>query len=144
MIMASYGTGVELFIPSRNQTCRLPDTNNGRYGHTVDGLLICGGGHSSDHCVTLVEGYYWPDNNHAILWVLGSWTRSHSTSGRWCSTSVKIGSSLYLIGGKQEMTADIVDMEKDGETKEGFKLEHAAWFVEQGFITIFILYFLDI
>ena len=36
------------------------------------------------------------------------------------------------------MTADIVDMEKDGETKEGFKLEHAAWFVEQGFITIYI------
>ena len=55
MIMSG-GTSVELFIPSRNQTCRLPDNNEERYGHTVDGLLLCGGGRTADTCVTLTDG----------------------------------------------------------------------------------------
>merc|ERR1719206_551147 len=45
MIMSSAGVTVELFIPSRNKTCRLPDTTTHRYGHTVDGLRDCGAVH---------------------------------------------------------------------------------------------------
>jgi len=112
MIMSSAGETVELFIPSRNKTCRLPDTTTYRYGHTVDGLLICGGGRSSDNCDSFSDGV---------------WSRTHTTSGRWCATSVKIGSDLYLIGGKQEMTTDIVDMREGGKTREGPALKHSSW-----------------
>jgi len=112
MIMSSAGETMELFIPSRNKTCRLPDTTTHRYGHTVDGLLICGGGRSSDNCDSFSNGV---------------WSRTHTTTGRWCATSVKIGTDLYLIGGKQEMTTDIVDMREGGKTREGPALQHSSW-----------------
>jgi len=111
MIMSGGGASVELFIPSRNQTCRLPDSER-RYGHTVDGLLLCGGGRTSDTCVTLTEG---------------KWTQSHTNIRRWCATSVKFGSTLYLIGGKSERTTDIVDMSQGGEARPGFELQHDSW-----------------
>jgi len=110
MIMSG-GTSVELFIPSLNKTCRLPD-NERRYGHTVDGLLLCGGGRTADTCVTLTEG---------------KWTESHTNIRRWCATSVRFGSTLYLIGGKSERTTDIVDMSQGGEARPGFELQHDTW-----------------
>jgi len=112
MIMSGGGTSVQLFIPSRNQTCRLPDNEERRYGHTVDGLLLCGGGRTADTCVTLSEG---------------KWTVSHTNIRRWCATSVKFGSTLYLIGGKSERTTDIVDMSEGGEARPGFELQHDSW-----------------
>ena len=33
-----------------------PDARSSRYGHTVDGLMLCGGGHSSDNCETFSQG----------------------------------------------------------------------------------------
>ena len=126
--MSSAGETMELFIPSRNKTCRLPDTTTHRYGHTVDGLLVCGGGRSSDNCDSFSNGKNW---TRIVVWMsavfLGVWSRTHTTTGRWCATSVKIGTDLYLIGGKQEMTTDIVDMREGGKTREGPALQHSSW-----------------
>ena len=128
MIMTG-GTNVELFIPSRNQTCRMPDTDHHRYGHTVDGLLICGGGRNADTCVTLNNGNKYSMVFPNMFLFTGRWTQSHTNVRRWCATSVKIGSTLYLIGGKSERTTDIVDMSEGGEAKEGFTLQHDSWSV---------------
>ena len=59
----------------------------------------------------------------------GKWTQSHTNIRRWCGTSVKFGSTLYLIGGKSERTTDIVDMSQGGEARPGFELQHDSWSV---------------
>ena len=36
-------TSVEVSVPSTGLSCSLPSLPDGRYGHTVDSLIICGG-----------------------------------------------------------------------------------------------------
>ena len=49
---------VELFVPSTGQHCRLPDLPRRRSEHTMDGMMLCGGGGLSGTrllCLTLTE-----------------------------------------------------------------------------------------
>ena len=54
----SAGSTVEVFIPSTGQHCQLPDMpGDPRYGHTMEDLMVCGGGGSTGRsCLSLTDG----------------------------------------------------------------------------------------
>ena len=51
------GKSVEVFVPSTGQHCALPDLPNLRHSHTIEGMVLCGGGTSGigtmTTCLTL-------------------------------------------------------------------------------------------
>ena len=48
---------VEMFVPSTGRHCTLPDLPGGRGGHTMEEMVLCGGGDSVTRrsCLTLTE-----------------------------------------------------------------------------------------
>ena len=46
---------VEVFVPSTGQHCTLPDLPAKRYLHTMEEMVVCGGGGSETSCLTLTE-----------------------------------------------------------------------------------------
>lgn len=110
LIMSS-GNTTELFIPSTGQSCILPEVGPDMYySHTINGLFICGGGRTADHCMHFSEG---------------SWSRSHTLPGcRWAHSSVMVGESLVLIGGEDGYTTDVLDTRPGGTVEPGFGLMH--------------------
>jgi len=113
LIMSS-GNSTELFIPSTGQSCILPEVGPARYySHTVNGLFVCGGGRTADHCMHFSQG---------------SWNKSHSLpGGRWAHSSVMVGESLVLIGGEDGLTTDVLDTWPGVHVKPvrpGFTLKH--------------------
>jgi len=114
-LILSAGNQTELVIPSAmdgcaTQTCTLPDVGSDHYySHTVDGLFVCGGDSTAEHCMHFSEG---------------SWVKSHNLpGGRWAHSSVVVGEKLVLIGGEDGNTTDILDT-RTGKTKNGFALKH--------------------
>merc|ERR1719427_2672545 len=51
---------VEVFIPSANESCRMPSMPETRFYHSMDGLVACGGYSSStyDNCVSFRYGVW--------------------------------------------------------------------------------------
>ena len=49
---------VEMFVPSTGQHCTLPDLPEGRFYHTMEGMVVCGGMNSltvGTSCLTLTD-----------------------------------------------------------------------------------------
>ena len=80
-------TKAEIYIPSRNSSCQLPDLPVRRYYHTQDGLLTCGGTSASQLCHT------WDPET-------GTWPESHNlpTGRSELSWTPRSGNGTYLIG----------------------------------------------
>ena len=60
-IIISYGTSkgeMELFLPQKQKSCFLPKLGERRYGHTIDGLFVCGGGRTSGTCKHFENGRF--------------------------------------------------------------------------------------
>ena len=51
----SAGQSVELYVPSNGQHCQLPDLPERRYGHSMEGKMICGGWDTQTSCLTLTS-----------------------------------------------------------------------------------------
>ena len=102
----------EIYLPSGNTSCSLPELPEERAFHTQDGPLACGGWGGTNADLTLDQ------------WSEGSWTHSHSLSvGRNNHVSWATASGLYLIGGYYGLkTSELV--KEDGSVKEGFKLKY--------------------
>ena len=52
---SSVGKSVEVFVPSTGQHCTLPDLPTWTYGHTMEGMMLCGGVANRSSCLTLTE-----------------------------------------------------------------------------------------
>ena len=102
---------MEIYLPSDNTSCSLPELPEVRYWHTQDGPWTCGGGGSST----------WTTCDQ---WSEGSWTRSVSLSvERINHVSWATASGVYLIGGSvSKKTSELV--KEDGSVEEGFKLKY--------------------
>ena len=46
---------VEVFVPSTGQHCTLPDLPVKRERHTMEEMVVCGGGGSETSCLTLTD-----------------------------------------------------------------------------------------
>ena len=78
-------TGVEVFFPSSGQSCSLSSLPDDRYEHTMDTLLICGGGNNDNNCLTFTSG---------------EWMISHTLVGRRLAhTSWQTEQGVLLLGG---------------------------------------------
>ncbi len=101
----------EIYLPSGNTSCSLPDLPKGRALHTQDGPWACGG----DSSISMATCDRWSE---------GSWTRLASLSvTRSGHVSWATASGLYLIGGGySEKTSELV--KEDGSVEEGFKLKY--------------------
>jgi len=115
----------EIFHPSDNKGCSLPELTEGRRSHTQDGGMACGGDtltlHGSETCEQ---------------WSQGSWTRSHSISEwivhddfddewRLRHVSWDTASGVYLMGGGFDGTLKTsVLVKENGSVEEGFPLEY--------------------
>ena len=101
----------EIYLPSDNSSCSLPELPDVRAQHTQDGPWACGG--RSD--LTFYS---------CVKWNKGSWTRSRSLrERRYNHVSWATASGLYLMGGAySERTSVLVT--KDGSVKNGFKLQY--------------------
>ena len=112
-------TSVEVFVPSTGQSCTLPSLPDpGRYGHTMDGLLICG----SSFDPTAAQ--------NCLSFFSGRWLISHTLlEERGYQTSWKTDQGLVLMGGMQyenAYTSEIVHMA--GEQGEpSFAMEYESW-----------------
>ena len=129
-LFLSAGNQTELIIPStcdgcEMQTCTLPDIGSEHYySHTVNGLFVCGGGRTADHCMHLLAGWTLSVCTIRSSFFAGSWKKSHSLpGGRWARSSALAGEKLVLIGGEDGNTTDILEAQ-NGETKKGFELKH--------------------
>ena len=116
--------GSEIYDPFTKTSCVLPDLPNGRYSHTQDGLLICGGfdvngGVSEDS-----------PSKSCLMWNQGIWNISHHLSSRrsgHCSWTTAAGNKTFLMGGNQQdhrQSTDIVG--PDGAVEQGFELEYGT------------------
>ena len=102
----------EMFLPSSNTTCSLPELPEARGWHTQDGGLACGGGSSS----TLTS---------CARWSAGTWTRTSHTlrERRYRHVSWSTAEGVYLIGGAYSpLTSELV--KEDGSVEKGFALKY--------------------
>ena len=103
----------EMFLPSSNTTCSLPELPEGRVYHTQDGGLACGGGDSSS------------TETNCDRWSAGTWTRTSHTlrERRDAHVSWSTSEGVYLIGGTYSWkTSELV--KEDGSVEEGFALKY--------------------
>ena len=85
-------TSVEVFIPPTEQSCSLPSLPNMRVDHTMNGLLICGGG-------DIVF------NKDCMEFSSGNWTtRNTLRKERTRHASWESGEGLVMIGGPYSPT----------------------------------------
>ena len=82
-------TKVQLLHQNGTLICNLPSLPEGRFGHTQNGLIACGGGNFSDYrstCVTFQNGF---------------WSESYNlTEPRFIHSSWSSPDGVMLLGGK--------------------------------------------
>ena len=49
------GKLVEVFVPSTGKNCTLPDLPARRRFHTMEEMVVCGGGYSETSCLSLTD-----------------------------------------------------------------------------------------
>ena len=109
----SYLKSAEIYRPSHDTSCTLPELPQGRSGHTQDGPWACGGGRDSSTertCDKFSEG---------------NWTRQslNLRKERWGHMSWATASGLYLIGGYYSgNTSELV--KENGTVVKGFPLKY--------------------
>ena len=107
---SSYMNTAEIYLPSNNTSCKLPELPKGRSWHTQDGPWACGGGE------------YNSTQRTCDKWGQGSWTRSHSLSvERYGHVSWATSSGVYLMGGENSGTTSEL-VKEDGTVDDGFPL----------------------
>ena len=113
----------EIYLPSTNIFCFLPDLPEWRVFHTQDGPWACGGLGKPG------RGRF-PDPNtesSCAKWSEESWILEYSN---WSEYRMRVGhvswaaaSGLYLMGGMGNMeTSELV--KEDGSVEEGFDLKY--------------------
>ena len=101
----------EIYLPSGNTSCSLPELPEWRRGHTQDGPWACGG------------GKYISTDTSCDHWSEGSWTHISLRELRWGHVSLATASGLYLMGGEWSLqTSELV--KEDGSVEEGFELKY--------------------
>ena len=110
----------EIYFPSTNTGCSLPDLPEVRSGHTQDGDLACGGG-----------GYGGSEAGRScVKWENGGWSRSYDLGNitRGGHVSWATASGVYLIGGygnsNQHFTSTMV--KENGAVEKGFDLKYTT------------------
>ena len=118
LITGGYNNGylksAEMFLPSSNTTCSLPELPEKRGQHTQDGGLACGGNDSSMR-------------TNCDRWTAGNWTRTSHTlrAARYNHMSWSTAEGVFLIGGwssASQKTSELV--KEDGSVEEGFALKY--------------------
>ena len=104
----------EIYFPSSNTRCSLPELPVERSWHTQDGQLACGGVGGSK---TMTSCDKWsPDS--------GSWTQSHTLRQRkYYHVSWNTEDGVHLIGGSSSIkTTELV--KEDDSVGDGFSLKY--------------------
>ena len=112
-----YLRSAEIYLPSTNIFCFLPDLPEWRVFHTQDGPWACGGLGSRHPVKSQKSCDYWSEGSWSEGYRLREWKIGHVS---WVTAS-----GLYLMGGyytKSKMTSELV--KEDGSVEEGFKLQY--------------------
>ena len=101
----------EIYLPTSNTGCSLPELPEEREYHTQNGDLACGGS-SRD------------TGTSCVMWANGSWTTSHILNQRReYHVSWATASGVYLMGGEYSMqTSELV--KEDNSVESGFDLKY--------------------
>ena len=115
--VGNYHQSAEMFLPSSNTTCALPDLPEARGYHSQAGGLACGG------------GYWTPDDapNSCDRWTAGTWIRTSHTlrKKRGYHESWFTADGVYLIGGIYSGSGRTSELIKeDGSVEEGFRQKY--------------------
>ena len=111
----------ELFLPSSNTTCSLPQLSKARRYHTQDGGLACGGDN--------LDGDGDSVTRSCDKWSAGTWTQTSHTlrKGRSVHVSWPTAEGVYLIGGVFSGSGTTSELVKeDGSVEEGFALKYST------------------
>ena len=105
-----------MFLPSTSTSCLMSASLViGRYGHTQDGLLACGGGYDSDA----------PTSCEEFSPATGTWARTNHTlqEERRDHVSWSVEEGTILMGGwGSQTTSEIV--KHDGTTETSFEMKY--------------------
>ena len=110
--------GAEIYDPFTKTSCVLPNLPIGKFSHTQDGLLLCGGFEDKNTCLTWNQGA-WNVSHH-----LNSLRVGHSSWTPVSGTHTYLMGSNQLIQRDQSHTTDIVG--PDGVVEQGFDLHYGA------------------
>ena len=104
----------EVFNPVTKTSCSIPQLPEGRYYHSQEQGLVCGGGYPDPIGTTCVK---WSPAS-------GTWNQSHTLLvKRFAHVSWVTASGVYLIGGEwSRTTSEKVKM--DGSVEEGFSVKY--------------------
>ena len=105
----------DIYLPSDNTFCSLPDLPEWRVFHTQDGPWACGGLGSRHPVKSQKSCDYWSEGSWKDGYRLREWKIGHVS---WATSS-----GLYLMGGfGYGRTSQLV--KEDGSVKEGSKLQY--------------------
>ena len=109
-----YTDTVEVLFPNGTSYCSLTDLPEDRSSHCHDGLVICGGGFSSDtygNCVTLTDGQW--TESHKLLYQRNQHTSWALGDGR-----------VMLMGGRRSLTTTEILTPGSSTSTKGFALKY--------------------
>jgi hypothetical protein len=118
ILSGGYGasTSVEVFVPSTGQSCSLPALPDERYGHTMDSLLICGGGWDSTTAATT-----------CLSFTSGQWITSHTlVEERNYHTSWQTEQGLVLMGGYSSPDTSEILATAGGQGGPSFAMQYST------------------
>ena len=111
--VASDLQSVEIYNPTDNTKCSLPQLPETRTWHTQEGELLCGGLSTESTCVK------WSSES-------GSWTQSHTLRQRRQNhVSWATEDGVYVMGGQDSSSWRTTELVKeDGSVEDGFSLNY--------------------
>ena len=105
-------TSVEVYSPGTNYHCVLPSLPDKRYGHTMDGLTLCGGVLTRTTCISFTSGKW--VTSHA----LAEWRTYHT------SWYIKEEGKIILMGGWSSVKTTEIITEGEYKGVPGFRLKY--------------------
>ena len=122
----------EIYIPSTNKSCTLPDLPDRRRYSSLDGNLLCGGMHRKPS----------PGPRSTCIkfdFTSGAWTSAYTLDvERWkhVSWTPQSGSGTYLMGNYNWRNANTTSLLKpDGTVESGFSLRWKLRFAIKVFVS---------
>ena len=107
---------VEVFVPSTGLSCSLPALPDQRYEHTMDSLLICGGGPYSSTAATT-----------CLSFTSGQWITSHTlVEERYYHTSWQTEQGLVLMGGVLSPDTSEIVATAGGQGGPSFAMQYST------------------